>query len=103
MRIETQKTVQNPPYPIKIQKDKPEPAAAGEQGKAVWTEDQIVLSGDAKQFRQLASQIAPEQVEIESVDEDRRALIQKRIAAGHYDQPEIEREIVNRILEFPSL
>jgi anti-sigma28 factor (negative regulator of flagellin synthesis) len=101
MRIEIQKAVQNSSYLIKNQKDKPDQTAK-EQSRVILSEDQIVLSGDTKQFRQIASQSVSEQIENESVGDDRRALIKKRIAAGHYNQPEVEREIVDRMREFPS-
>jgi anti-sigma28 factor (negative regulator of flagellin synthesis) len=101
MRIEIQKAVQNPNYLVKNQKDKPEQTSP-EQHRAVSTEDQVVLSGDTKQFRQIASQPISEQIETESVGENRRALIKKRIASGHYNQTEVEREIVDRLREFPS-
>jgi len=92
--------VQSQLHPKKIQEDN-EKLARGKQQEAAQDRDEIAMSEEARQSRRLAALTTSEKIEIENLSEDRQRMIRQRIASDFYGKPEIEREIVERMLKFP--
>ena len=99
MRIDPLQTIHNRLHPQKLQEDTGKKAPE-KPPNISRDSDEITLSKDMKDLRRLRTLAASESIENRGLTEERRALIQQRIASGYYSQADIERETGEKMIHF---
>lgn len=99
MRVDPLQTIQKQFHPQKIQEDKgreapKEPTTTSSEA------DKVTLSTDAHNLQRFAALTASEQIDNVGIDAERQALIRQRIASGYYNRPEVEQDMVDRVVHF---